>query len=486
MNIQNVCLDFYMKKILHTYLACFDYVSMKSLYVSSLIMLFLIMPCMVYSQRIVSVHKAAKQETIFGIAKDYGVTIDELRNANPAMREPGFMLKKGMMINIPEHKGEPQSPSGYPITTHNSSLNSDLSSNVTKSTTVSSNNQATQSSNAITIGVMLPLHDINGDGHRMTEYYRGMLLAVSDLKSEGYNVVVNAWNVAEGDDIRTTLLDPNASRCDVIFGPLYSSQVRALAEFCMRQNIRLVIPFSITGDDVRSCPKIFQIFQTPADLNAAAIEQFVQRFVVTHPVFIDCNDATSKKGDFTFGLRKRLEQLGVSYNVTNVNNSIESFRQAFASDRINTVILNTGRSPELGQVLRKLDEMVSLEPSLKISMYGYNEWLMYTKVYGEKMRRYDTYIPSTYDYDESSVRIQRIERNYSQHFNGRVQYALPCFALTGYDHVMYFIRGIKAYGRDFVGSSQQKTYTYVQTPLYFDRVGNGGYQNRAFMLVHFK
>ena len=64
------------------------------------------------AQKILSVHKAKKQETIFGIAKDYGVTIDELRNANPAMREPDFVLKKGMLVNIPEHLESAGTPPG--------------------------------------------------------------------------------------------------------------------------------------------------------------------------------------------------------------------------------------------------------------------------------------------------------------------------------------------------------------------------------------
>ena len=40
-----------------------------------------------------------------------------------------------------------------------------------------------------------------------------------------------------------TLLEPNASKLDVIFGPLYSEQVKPLADFCRAYDIKLVIPF---------------------------------------------------------------------------------------------------------------------------------------------------------------------------------------------------------------------------------------------------
>lgn len=58
-----------------------------------IVVLFILSAGNVSAQKIVSVHKTEKKETVFGIAKQYGVTIEELSNANPAMREPDFMLK---------------------------------------------------------------------------------------------------------------------------------------------------------------------------------------------------------------------------------------------------------------------------------------------------------------------------------------------------------------------------------------------------------
>ena len=34
-------------------------------------------------------HKVKKKETIFGIARDYGLTVDQLMKANPEMSQPG-------------------------------------------------------------------------------------------------------------------------------------------------------------------------------------------------------------------------------------------------------------------------------------------------------------------------------------------------------------------------------------------------------------
>ena len=63
--------------------------------------------------------------------------------------------------------------------------------------------------------------------------------------------------------------------------------------------------------------------------------------------------------------------------------------------------------------------------------------------------------------------------------------SLPRFALTGFDHAYFFIRGLHKYGMTFDGAAGRFGYPPVQTPLKFERVGNGGLQNKAYMFVHY-
>ena len=123
---------------------------------------------------------------------------------------------------------------------------------------------------------------------------------------------MHAWNVTIDDDITKFTSDPEAAKCNIIFGPLYTHQVRGLAEFCKARDIKMVIPFSINGDDVARYSQIFQVWQSPDRLNNSAIEAYLRLFPQAHPVFIDCNDTTSRKGVFTFGLRNRLESKNIT------------------------------------------------------------------------------------------------------------------------------------------------------------------------------
>ncbi len=323
----------------------------------------------------------------------------------------------------------------------------------------------------VNVGVMLPLHNVDGDGRRMVEYYRGMLVAVEKLKQGGTNVNVRAWNVPIDADIRTILIQDGASDCDIIFGPLYSKQVKDLGNFCQSYGIKMVIPFSITGDNVEKNKQIYQVYQSPDEMNTTTIQHVAEHFANHHLVFIDCNDTTSKKGVFTFALRKILEKRKADHNITNLKSSDENFAKAFSLTKPNLVILNTGRSPELTAAMDKMDVLVSSNKNVRISLFGYTEWLMYAKYNRGRFARYNTFIPTNFYYNEASPATQALEAEYREKFNSEMSYALPHFAITGYDHAMYFI-----------GNRRQ----WLQNPLKFQKEKKGGYRNKAFMLIHYK
>lgn len=424
--------------------------------------------CFAQTQNWREKYQVKKKDTLYGIAKKYSISVDALIEANPEMKVDGFELKKGSYVCIPyAASGTLGQTSATPVRTLMQTASRQFS------------------GKTVRVGVMLPLHDVDGDGRRMTEFYRGMLMACDSLRAEGMNIDIHAWNVNIDADITNFIKQPGAAKCDIIFGPLYSKQVHALAEFCKARDIQMVIPFSITGDDVSMYRQIFQVYQTNDRQTNNSIETFLKLFPNCHPVFIDCNDKTSNKGNFTFGLRTRLESHNIGYGITNIGSSDDIFAKQFNPSRENIVILNTGRSPELTLALNKLAILKANNPTLKIKLFGYTEWMMYLGIDEAKFHEFDTYIPSTFYYNPASPRTQSLTRSYRQWFKTDMQNALPRFALTGYDYTQFFLRGFAKYGKAFRGVRNQNTWKAVQAPLRFKQVGAAGMQNDFFQLVHF-
>lgn len=416
-------------------------------------------------------HKVKKKETIFGISRMYGLTIEELIKANPEMNAPDYELKKGMVLNIPFSK--------------------DSQETVVKSAKQETEVKTVQlvddvRNRSIRLGVMLPLHNINGDGRRMTEYYRGVLMACDSLKKQGLSIDVHAWNTAEDGNINSILSDPTAAKCDLIIGPLYSKQMDALSAYITKHDIRLLIPFSINAPQLTTNRNIFQVYQSQNEQNEAIFTHFIERFKDYHTVVIDCNDSTSKKGSFTFGLRRQMEQRAMDVVVTNLKSSESNFSKAFSKTKPNVVILNTGRSQELGVAFSKINGLKANNPEFDITMFGYTDWLLYTRTYLENFYKYNTYIPSVFYYNPLSPSTQRFERKYRQNFRGDMQNSLPRFAITGFDHAYFFLKGLHKYGKAFNGAEGMFGFPPLQTPLKFERYGNGGLRNRTMMFVHYR
>ena len=416
-------------------------------------------------------HKVKRKETIFGIARENGLTVQELINANPEMNSPGYELKKGDFIKIPF-------PSNTQMNTTPSTQEIDMP---TKPKVVETDMRQRE----IRVGVMLPLHNINGDGKRMVEYYRGILMACDSLRASGISTDLRAWNVAEDSDISEILKDPNAANCDLIIGPLYSKQVKALGDFAREHNIRVLIPFSINTQEIFTNSLLFQVYQNGNLLNDGYVSRFYDRYKNYHTVIIDCNDSTSTKGGFTSALRQKLEAEGKKYSITNLRSGEAMFQKCFSTTEPNVVVLNTGRSQELNVAFAKLNGMTMTRRDLQVSVFGYPEWLLYTSRNLDNFYKYDVCIPSTYYMNPVSSRTVRFKQKYRWNFHQDMQNYNQRFAVTGFDHAYFFIKGLHMYGQNFTGASGMVGYTPYQTPLHFERLGDGGLQNRARLFVHY-
>ena len=413
-------------------------------------------------EQIRGLHKVKKKETIFGISRMYDITIEQLMKANPEMNTPGYELKKGTVLRIPFSTLQTETPVAKPTEEEDAD-------DVRK--------------RAIRLGVMLPLHDINGDGKRMVEYYRGVLMACDSIKKHGISVDIHAWNAAEDGDINKILSDENAAKCDLIIGPLYSKQMSAMSAFVEKNKIKLLIPFSINAPQLADNKYIYQVYQSHTVQDDATIEHFVKGFKNYHTVIIDCNDSTSQKGSFTSALRRQLEQENMELSITNLKSGEGDFSKAFSRTKPNVVILNTGRSPELGIAFSKLNGLKVTDPDLVINMFGYTEWLMYTRAHLENFYKFNTYIPSVFYYNPLSASTKRLQQKFRWNFHTDMQNSLPRFALTGFDHAYFFLTGLHSEGKIFLG--EKSNMEYVQTPLQFERYGNGGLRNHTQLFVHY-
>ena len=86
-------------------------------YVMTLLLMAVVVSVAAQTQNVRTMHKVEKSETVFGIAKKYGITIEDLIAVNPEMKQQGYELKAGDTLCIPYAKNQtPQSQTTAPVT----------------------------------------------------------------------------------------------------------------------------------------------------------------------------------------------------------------------------------------------------------------------------------------------------------------------------------------------------------------------------------
>jgi hypothetical protein len=162
------------------------------------------------------------------------------------------------------------------------------------------------------------------------------------------------------------------------------------------------------------------------------------------------------------------------------------FASAFSPQHPNVVVLNSARADDLKVVFIKLKDVVAANPNVKVSIFGYQEWMEMAASQEANFHKYDMYIPASFYTNLTQPASQKLAMRYRANFKQDMLTVTPRLALSGFDHALFFLRGLHKYGWAFDGAAGRFGYQPVQTPLKFEHLQGGGYQNRAFMFVHYK
>ena len=245
-------------------------------------------------------HKVERKETIFSISRLYGITEAELIAANPELRTE--KLKKGRFLCIPYPK---DTKTETPVDNTPAVIPTD-------DQLFNESKKEARKISTIKAAVMLPFMT-DGKGNRdeqtrMVEYYEGFLMAVDSLKEKGVSIDLYSYDTHNNTSSIKNILDRSELKSmDIIFGPAYPDQVKPVAEFAKKNNIRLVVPFTSKGNEVFSNPAIYQINTPQSYLYSEVYEHFTRKFTTANVIFLDAEDGDKDKVDFIKGLKEELK-----------------------------------------------------------------------------------------------------------------------------------------------------------------------------------
>lgn len=424
-------------------------------------------------------HKVQRKETIFSISRQYGITEAELIAANPELRTE--KLKKGKFLCIPyaqETKAETPSVKPTVIPTDDQLFDE-------------SKKEARKIS-TIKAAVMLPFMT-DGSGNRdeqarMVEYYEGFLMAVDSLKEKGVSVDLYTYDTRNNaSSIKAILEKSEMKNMNIIFGPAYPDQVKPVAEFAKKNNIRLVVPFTSKGNEVFNNPSIYQINTPQSYLYSEVYEHFLRRFTTANVIFLDAADGDKDKVEFIKGLKEELKNKRIPFTeLKGEDITPESLKGAMNHIMDNVFIPTSGTNVALIKLLPQLIVTLRDNPDYRMHLFGYPEWQTYTHDHLASFYELDTYFYSSFYTNNLFPEAVQFSSAYRKWYSKDMLNSFPKYGMLGFDTGYFFLKGLSQYGNNLEEKLSKVTVTPIQTGFKFDRVNNwGGFINRKVFFVHF-
>ena len=413
----------------------------------------------------------------------YGITEEELIAANPEIKDK--KLKKGKFLCIPyaQEKNVAQAPV---------SQGTETDANLTDAQLFDKNKKESKKFSTIKAAIILPFNTDGAGNHneqlRMVEYYEGFLMAVDSLKSKGLSLDLHTFDSGNTTaSVNTILNKPEMKNMDIIFGPAHPDQVKPMADFAEKNNIRLVVPFTSKGDDVFNNPFVYQINTPQSYLYSEVYEHYLRKFPNAHVVFLDAETGHTDKDDFIKGLKEELKNKQITFKeLKGEAINPEGMKLAVDSLRENVIIPTSGKSVVLTKVLPQLIITSREHPNYNMKLFGYPEWQTYTDDYLSNFFELDTYFYSSFYTNNLFPAAIQFTNAYRRWFSKDMANTFPKYGMLGFDTAFFFLQGLHKYVSNFEEYMNQMQVTPIQTGFKFERVNNwGGFINRKVFFVNF-
>lgn len=414
---------------------------------------------------------AEKKEKIEEVAERFNVSLSELKRVNPDLPKK---LSKGDKIQIPSVK---------PVIV------------TTPQPTISDTPAANLSNSVPKIAIMLPfaLNDNSKKAiagrERFTEYYEGLLMALSEAKSAGFSADIYVYDTkGSEEEVRKLLTKDEMKNMNLIIGPAFDEQVSVISEFSVANNIPLVIPFTSKNDSYQTNPNIFQINAPQSYLFPSVSKAFLKEFRNYNIIILKTGGTADDKSEFVASLTSSLKDAGISYKtVTMAGTGTSELESALTSGKNNIIVPAFGASATLDKYLPAVVKLKENKSALTIKLFGYPEWQTYSKSVRTKyLHPLDTYIYSTFYASLSSYSTSTFRSNFIKAYSKDIKPTFPKFGLLGYDTGKYFFGALQKYGFDFQSDITSFYQPGVQMDFRFERVNYwSGFINRSIYLIHF-
>ena len=339
------------------------------------------------------------------------------------------------------------------------------------------------------------------------EFYEGLLIAVDSLRNSGLNIRLSVFDTQKDtitvkEIVRTQVLDT----MDFIIGPVYSINMKIVAEHVKNKNIKLISPLVSNNEFLVGNKNFFQV--------VPSLEVQLQLFTEQLTKFKDHNIlmiySGNKKDKQLLNLYKKnlaasmqkvtnidslnykqivyseksISEIDLNNDPNNIKTNI--IEEALTKDSANLIILPSIRQGFVSNLIRQINTIYeNNKDSLDITICGFPHWQRYENIeldylYNLQLLSFSTsYI--NYSCKHTNNFIEKFRQNY---------HSEPTrFAFQAYDIMFYFSKNIHKFDQyfiDCINSEFNENENSLQSMFDFTKINQkGGFENSSIYLLKY-
>ena len=354
-------------------------------------------------------HLVQPKETIYGICKQYNISKEDLFRRNPRLQTEG--LKYGDTIFI-------------------------ASAEKTLGDTTDGNTRTYK------IAYLLPFsigeNERNVNIERFIDFYRGSLIAMEDIKTSGVSLEVYTFDTQLGTSKTQEIVKSKLPKdIDLIIGPAYPEQISQVASFAKKNNIVQVVPFTSNISNSDRYAQQYQFNPVPNDLDKIVAANIFNKFKDNNIYMVYFSNEENEKSFYT--LPEQLERLmklkSVRYVKLNISDiSKDKIASIANNNKHNLMVIRQCQTSDFQELIDMFDNNtrnITFVTEHNIFDYAQKD---------KSLKNKDLVSYSLFNTAPTNKYIS----SYNSYFPTRSKaQSTPNYDLLGYDITLYFCKALQ-------------------------------------------
>lgn len=452
-------------------------------------------------------HLVKSGETLYSIAKQYNVTVAQLKSKNPML---GDQLSIGQKVLVPiTVKMKPAVKNSEIVEKINQGIPVEKEPVIVldtirkdagnKPVAVSKSFRGYYEvallaplylSEPVDVGNIKNLKDLNEvKSFSFIQFYEAFTIAIKQFESKGVKVTLRVYDVVnDTTKLNKILASPDFANVDMIIGPFLPRTFKVASRWAMQNQVFIINPFSKRTDFINNNPYVVKM--EPSDQNAASkiADYCASKYRNPNVVLLHNNSDGEKKmataiKQYFSARDSKIVVKEIVYNEKGINGVREKmvYDEQNEHKQQNIIISLFTKEAIVTNFVRRLYELKLDNVVLVAPM----EWADYNNIETDYLEYLHLHYYNPYFVDYSDPKVIDFVDKFRKENNTEPQ--LDKYAFQGYDMCTYFVGALIEYGYSWPEKLNSYHPSLISTKISLNRKDESfGFENSEIQIFQLK